>query len=74
MGFDMGLPEYAFGADDILTADDLDLDALPHIFDRQERGIFDHAMAASRAMRSLARKPSLSDDSSDAALFDEVMR
>jgi hypothetical protein len=68
------LPEYAYGADDILTADDLDLDALPHIFDRQERGIFDHAMAASRAMRSLPSKPSQQHDSSDAALFDEVMR
>jgi hypothetical protein len=70
----MGLPEYVFGADDILNADDLDLDALPHIFDRQERGIFAHGLRRSQAMRSLARKPSLSDDSSDAALFDEVMR
>jgi hypothetical protein len=70
----MGLPEYVFGADDIITADDLDLDALPHIFDRQERGIFDHAITVSRAVRSLPRKPSQHHDSSDAALFDEVMR
>ena len=70
----MGLPEYAYGADDILAADDLDLDALPHIFDRQERRIFPHGLATSRALRSLARKPAPFDDSSDAALFAEVMR